>query len=554
MNKPFFIASLLLISCGVSAQLVSLELAKQRAEQFLHTSLEFVDNATDNDKRAVSPRKSGERDAEDPAIYVFAADSQWAVVSADERTTPILAYSNECAFPSSSEMSPAMHDLLEDYQRQIQFLREHEISQNTDSVSNMAVRNSTSSLPARVSPLLEKGRAHNKWRQDQPYNKFCPSSSDYAQPQVGCVALAMSQIMWYWEWPAATHVTDYANGYLLREYDWSVIPSEITNSTPINEVDMLAHLLADVGQAVNMNYGSDASGTSMIHVPSAFGIFGYHADDSLLRSDFSDNEWKTLLKNELANERPILYGGYGYHDFGAFRVDYGHCFVVDGYDVLDRFHINLGHGDQAAYFYLTNIHEMLGLEKFKYDLNHTAVFNIYPSTWDCEPFYLSKRFWSMPDLGTFQYPAGFTVYNAVVESGITKNITSGDYIRILPGSHFQRGSNVHFSIEETDCDGEYTDLFDNLSPARVSRSLENPNPFDEPVAAKLDVSPNPVHDILNISGCSCESPELMIYSIRGQLVLAALGTSLDVHFLPAGLYLLVCNDNGHITRTRFLKE
>lgn len=558
MNKSRILLVLLLVCVNASAQFVPLNSAKQIAEQFLQTQVDYVEHAlgegiSNNISRSTNMQQSEVQ----PAIYVFAADSQWAVVSADERTLPILAYSTEGPFPSLSEMAPAMLDLLDGYQLQIQVLREQG-GTNSAIQSDDQHKKSASSLPSHVSPLLEGDRDANRWKQKDnngsnpfsthTYNKFCPVCNSNQHATVGCVALAMSQILWRWKWPAAAHVTNYSEGYLLREYDWTMMPSKITNSTPLAEVNMLAHLLADVGHALNMQYGCEGSGAQVEDVSAAFSSFSMHSDPALSRSNYSDSDWKNILKTQLAQNCPILY-------FSGSIDNYAHCFVVDGYDILGRFHVNLGHGDQAAYFKLDNIHESNGGPSIVWNVNHKAICNIYPNTWECLPFYLNKEFWSLPLYDSFQYPGGITVYNAIVERGGTKNVSSGEYVRILPGSHFKSGSNVRISIADTDCDGFYYDMYSN-NPARTSFQTDDSTSPDSRLSKSngIDIFPNPAQDIITVSGCASLTPELKIYSIQGQLILTTVGTSVDVVALPSGLYILACKDNGHTYQTKFYKE
>jgi hypothetical protein len=56
------------------------------------------------------------------------------------------------------------------------------------------------------------------WRQGSPYNDLCPQLTPAADEhtKVGCVAIAMSQIMYYWKWPN----TGVGNGSTVYNYRW----------------------------------------------------------------------------------------------------------------------------------------------------------------------------------------------------------------------------------------------------------------------------------------------------------------------------------------------
>jgi Peptidase C10 family/Secretion system C-terminal sorting domain len=61
----------------------------------------------------------------------------------------------------------------------------------------------------------------------------------------------------------------------------------------------------------------------------------------------NQNNWISILKNELDNKRPIQYQGQG--NGGR------HSFIIDGYDNTSFFHINWGWGGQADSYYQINL-------------------------------------------------------------------------------------------------------------------------------------------------------------------------------------------------------
>jgi hypothetical protein len=56
------------------------------------------------------------------------------------------------------------------------------------------------------------------------------------------------------------------------------------------------------------------------------------------RSEFNKNKWYAMMKNELDNNRPIIYAGYNVTD----EATYGHSFILDGYTTEDYFGVNWG--------------------------------------------------------------------------------------------------------------------------------------------------------------------------------------------------------------------
>lgn len=194
---------------------------------------------------------------------------------------------------------------------------------------------SDQSMPERVDPLLGDEAWHQYYA---PYNDLCPmDSTGEFRTVAGCVALAMGQVMHYWEWP--------------RKYFWEdMLPTYEGVKYSLMQGHAVAMLLRDCGKSVNMNYGA-ASGAQSIMQPLALTYnFGYSKTLQYLFRDFYSLEEITLmLKTELAAGRPILVSG--------FSQSLAHAFVIDGYDENDCFHIRLGNpnNDGDCWTYLPNM-------------------------------------------------------------------------------------------------------------------------------------------------------------------------------------------------------
>jgi hypothetical protein len=141
-----------------------------------------------------------------------------------------------------------------------------------------------------VGPLLT-----TQWHQGSPFNSECPNGYP-----AGCVAIAMAQIMKFHQYPTF--------------YNWSNMPNIefdtiTTSSTPA--------LISHIGNAVDMNYGSSSSGTTITKAKNAFqNTYGYSVTKA--------NHNATQVKNELYNnQRPVFMSGFDTNDGG-------HAWVCDG--------------------------------------------------------------------------------------------------------------------------------------------------------------------------------------------------------------------------------
>lgn len=203
----------------------------------------------------------------------------------------------------------------------------------------------SSSLPSRVEPLLAN---INLWHQyGPPYWNMTPILDGQHCP-VGCVALAMGQVMHYWHHPtwgegSHTYIDSLGCGETLtadfgaHHYDWSKMLYEYDSRTYTDEeAAPMAQLLSDCGISVNMKYRASESGARSVMQPIALmSYFRYDRGAQLHYRDFYSREEIThMLKTELAAGRPVLTSGYNYNG--------GHAFVIDGYNADDWFHIMLG--------------------------------------------------------------------------------------------------------------------------------------------------------------------------------------------------------------------
>lgn len=205
--------------------------------------------------------------------------------------------------------------------------------------------------PDSISPLLEKKGI--RYGQDAPYNNKCPILNG-GRAVTGCVATAMAQVMYYYEYPKVgtgtvtyTGGSDGAKTINLADYpfDWSNIIGDYTHSKFTTEqANAVATLMLACGAALNMNYSKDGSGSNTGDVPKVLkNNFGF--DSNVAYSNATGNmgiiedDWVYTIREELQKGHPIIYAGAPASGMS------GHCFVIDGYKLKDGiyyYHLNWG--------------------------------------------------------------------------------------------------------------------------------------------------------------------------------------------------------------------
>ena len=141
----------------------------------------------------------------DNVIYAFNFDHYgFILIAADDAIEPVLGYTFDHHY-SITNQPDNFRGLLWQYGEQIRYLRDNKISASAgiiDQWNELAYFN-----PAQFSPK-DSGKDIEPlmtatWNQDWPYNYYCPpyASGPNGHVYVGCVATAMSQIMYYWRYP-----------------------------------------------------------------------------------------------------------------------------------------------------------------------------------------------------------------------------------------------------------------------------------------------------------------------------------------------------------------
>lgn len=314
-----------------------------------------------------------------PSFYFFnnATGDGFALVSGDDNLPPLLGYSPTGTLqPDGAGMPEALQTWLAEMDKFVEKVRNGE-ADTPPCFSN----GETTGTPV-VEPLCT-----SKWGQDTPYNLLCPAKSGENNAVVGCVATAMAQILYYWQWPTTgmNSLTYNATGYgalsvdfAESTYDWanmkdkySILDGKKTTSQAV------AKLCYDCGVACHMQYSVDGSGTQSQYAYDAFvKYFRYKASKiSFVYRDCceSQEEFNNVIYDELDAGRPIQCSAASSQGGGSDAA--GHSYVLDGYDSNGYVHVNWGWDGEYNGYYAIPI---MDPANYQFDSDQDLIIGIEP--------------------------------------------------------------------------------------------------------------------------------------------------------------------------------
>ena len=303
--------------------------------------------------------------------YVFnlGCDNGYVVVATDDMAKDaVLGYVSNGSF-SENDMPDNLRWWLGEYDRQIAYMQQHkEAFAPNATTADADSENSSSSKYKEILPLLS-----TRWNQDYPYNMKCPVKNGKNCP-TGCVATALGQIMYYNKWPLTGFGSYKGIDFTEYDFDWNIMANDYSSESSDESKDAVSTLMAALGNAVDMYYEPDASGTTN---PNALnGIirnFGYTEAMLISREELGD-AWDKYLYYELSQNRPIYY-------VGSTSQSGGHAFVCDGFR-NGFLHINWGWGGIAnGYFRSTALNPPVqgigGSEGYEFNYYQEIITNLY---------------------------------------------------------------------------------------------------------------------------------------------------------------------------------
>ncbi len=286
------------------------------------------------------------------AYYVFNNESEpgFVIVAGDDVAVPILAYSFEHVF-SADDMPENLRDWLVQIRGEINHARQQGVQ-----ASERVTRSWASTRAGTAMVELETAL----WNQTSPYNAKCPKIGSTAT-YTGCTATALAIVMRYHQWPecgtgtlpaytTTTYQLSVDEVALGEAYDWTNMRLKYSSGNYTQkESDAVATLMRDCAIGLQSDFGpigSDGTGAYPSYIPSFLSTYMDYDQTCryIIRSRYNTSEWHQMMRNELDNDRPVIYSGY--------NDESGHAFVLDGYDSEDYFSVNWGWGGTSNGYFL----------------------------------------------------------------------------------------------------------------------------------------------------------------------------------------------------------
>jgi hypothetical protein len=329
-------------------------------------------------------------------FYIFNVNENdgFIIVSADNCALPVIGYNTSGSYtghnvpkPLSSLLSAHAETIIKGISEKLE--PQKEVLEEWERFAEFDPQPPRSKA---VTPMLS-----TLWDQGCAFNALCPAISyfdacDHAW--AGCAAAAMAQLLKYYQYPATgvgykyhqdtfpnassnvmTHYVDFGN----TTYQYSNMPDTlgIFDSTQFH----IAQLMYHCGVAAAMDYDTTESVAYMENILAGLKNHFNYSGTAKWQWMSDSTSWKSTLKNELDQSRPVFY-------FGADANDNGHFWICDGYDASDRFHMNWAVFDYDmynvpthynGYFYVSNLLVMPGGPNFSYQ--QAAILDLAPSSY-----------------------------------------------------------------------------------------------------------------------------------------------------------------------------
>lgn len=553
-NICFFVILCIAAFSSALAQERSVEAAKQLVYSFLRDTISGSPMGN-GAPAAYLQQMQVARIERDTLTYLYAVnmpDSGWAIVSNELRYPEIIGYSMNSYFDTDTTEQPeALRLLLEHHMNMIDSLRDspstfYERVSNPSPLSHPAI-----DLNCEMdSFLLKRNNYENQWDQDgnndwhpncgKVYNKFCPTFYNVScgRTIVGCTAVAIAQIAWYWKWPDYAVIKDHIDmagtpyGTSRRHYyDWNNMPPSLTNTTPQYQVDMVAGLLRDCGYAAHMLYTGYGSAAGTVKLRNALeGTYHFHTHRIY---EYAWTNITPALITEIDKKRPTVCQAWK-------SISNAHTFVIDGYcSATNKFHINFGWGGMQ--------NAMWDLGFYGYNANRTFFTQLYPncSAREDDVNGINVDSIKIDKAITLYSQNDVTIGGLVVDSGGHLNISVGGTVTLSGNFKANLGSSVKLAAD-LNCESAESSAPVNIIAHQVNCVETQSN------EAQLEIATNPLLGEIIIR---YKEPikEIKIYDLNGRLIVQTKQTKIYHITSMRGIYILMAETmDGKIIQVKLL--
>lgn len=292
-------------------------------------------------------------DAENsPLFYHFQIrDLGFIFISATDLLEPVFAFSLESNYHyEMKNIGSSM--FFEQYKDDVKTIRKNPASASPTAGEQWAHYTAADFVPTATKASAIEPLITTKWDQGKYYNQYCPfdsrEGSTYDQRTVvGCVALNMLNIMYYYRYPERGligagyyHPVYGIDSVQISRYAYNY--ATMTDNSLDHYTEDLARLVKHSGTTVQMKYDlveNEGSGAvSEIVGQRMESHWGFSPTKFITYTeDFESNaiKWRDTLKYVLSQYQPIYYSGVS-------SENSGHAFIVDGFYNPTKFHVNWG--------------------------------------------------------------------------------------------------------------------------------------------------------------------------------------------------------------------
>ncbi len=323
--------------------------------------------------------------SDSPMYQIYSADEGgFVIIAKDDAFKPVLGYS------TSNFSKGEMPESFEEWLRNTETSMKAALAVNSIATSTTVAFTPTENFVTTV------------WGQNDPFNFKSPVIGGTKAPS-GCVATAMSQILYYFKYPAqgegkGTYTKSTGSSISMDVkgvYLWDQMMESYKKVTLTDDIrETVSTLLFDAALASKMNFEDGGSGSNLFDAGFGFvNNFGYNPNTIkvLFKRHYSNEEWQEIIYKELAARRPILAGGHNDKS--------GHAFVLSGIDNEGLIYINWGWDGRADGFYAIDTWSPL---TESYNTQKNIICGLIPSK---EPIDISsyESHWVTDEVYTLKY-------------------------------------------------------------------------------------------------------------------------------------------------------